>query len=83
MRALLQMPHVVRETNERTLYQWPRFNPDSNAADVTPAERDLFLTFMAEDELLQAFDPEYGYTAPRLGILADRTWWFFVAEPGS
>jgi hypothetical protein len=82
MDALLHMPHVVRETNEGTLYEWPRFNPDSNAEDVTPAEHDLFLTFMSEDDLRQAFNPDYGYTAPRLGILADGTWWFFVAEPG-
>jgi hypothetical protein len=82
MGALVQMPHVVRETNEGTLYQWPRFDPDSNARDVTDAERDAFLTFMSEDELRQAFNPDYGYTAPRLGILADGTWWFFVAEAG-
>jgi hypothetical protein len=37
---------------------------------------------MSEDELAQAFRPDYGYTAPRLGILADGTWWFFVAEAG-
>jgi hypothetical protein len=82
MNALLHMRHVVRETNEGTLYQWPRLDPDSKPTDLTPAERDLFLTFMSEDELRQAFDPEYGYTAPRLGILADGTWWFFVAEQG-
>jgi hypothetical protein len=82
MDALLHMPHVVRDTNEGTLYQWPRFDPDSEARDATDAERDLFLTFMSEDELTQAFNPDYGYTAPRLGILADGTWWFFVAEPG-
>jgi hypothetical protein len=82
MDALLHMRHVVRETNEGTLYQWPRLDPDSKPTDLTPAERDRFLTFMSEDELRQAFDPEYGYTAPRLGILADGTWWFFVAEQG-
>ena len=26
--------------------------------------------------------PEYGYVNPRLGILADGTWWFFVLEGG-
>jgi hypothetical protein len=82
MRAVLQMRHLVRETNEGTLYQWPRFNPDSEAEDMTAQERDLFLSFMSEDELEQAFNPDYGYTAPRLGILADGTWWFFVAESG-
>jgi hypothetical protein len=82
MDALLHMRHAVRETNEGTLYQWPRPDPDSTLADLMPAERDLFLSFMSEDELREAFDPEYGYTAPRLGILADGTWWFFVAEQG-
>lgn len=80
MGALLRMPHVVRETNEGMLYQWPRFDPDSTADDVTAAERDLFLTFMTEDELTNAFNPDLGYTAPRLGILADGTWWFFILE---
>jgi hypothetical protein len=82
MNALLHMRHVVRETNEGTLYEWPILTPDSSPEDLTSAERDLFLTFMSEDELQQAFAPEYGYTAPRLGILADGTWWFFIAEQG-
>jgi hypothetical protein len=82
MGALLQMPHVVRETNEGTLYQWPRLDPDSSAEDMTPEERELFLTFMSEQELDEAINPDYGYTAPRLGILADGTWWFFVTDPG-
>jgi hypothetical protein len=78
MGALLRMPHAVRETNEGTLYQWPRFDPDSDAGDLSAAEREVFLTFMTEDELVNAFLPDYGYTGPRLGILADGTWWFFV-----
>jgi hypothetical protein len=82
MRAVLQMRHVVRETNEGTLYQWPRYNPDSEREDMTARDRNFFLSFMTEDELEQAFSPDYGYTAPRLGILADGTWWFFVAESG-
>ena len=82
MGALLQMRHAVRETNEGTLYQWPRHDPDSSAEDMTPEERELFLSFMSEDELVAAFNPDYGYTAPRLGILADGTWWFLVLEPG-
>jgi hypothetical protein len=28
---------------------------------------------------VNAFIPEYGYTGPRLGILADGTWWFFLS----
>jgi hypothetical protein len=82
MDAVLRMRHAVRETNEGTLYQWPRLDPDSKPAELTPAERDLFLTFMSEDDLREAFNLDYGYTAPRLGILADGTWWFFVAEQG-
>jgi hypothetical protein len=82
MGAVLRMRHVVRETNEGTLYQWPRLDPDSKPEDMTSEERELFLTFMNEEELKQAFNPDYGYTAPRLGILADGTWWFFIAEPG-
>lgn len=79
MGAILRMPHAVKETNEGTLYQWPRLDPDSNAGDVTPAEREAFLTFMTDGELANAFRPEYGYTGPRLGILADGTWWFFLS----
>jgi hypothetical protein len=79
MGAILRMPHSVTETNEGTLYQWPRFDPDSTAEDVKPAEREAFLTFMTEDQLVNAFIPEYGYTGPRLGILADGTWWFFLS----
>jgi hypothetical protein len=82
MAALLQMRHFVRETNEGTLYQWPRLDPDSSIEDMSPAERELFLTFMSEDELADAFNPDYGYTAPRLGVLADGTWWFLILEPG-
>jgi hypothetical protein len=79
MGVLLHMPHAVKETNEGTLYQWPRFDPDSKAEDIKPAEREAFLTFMTEAELVNAFIPEYGYTGPRLGILADGTWWFFLS----
>jgi hypothetical protein len=82
MSAVLRMRHVVRDTNEGTLYEWPRLNPDSEPEDMTSAERELFLSFMSEAELEEAFNPDYGYTAPRIGILADGTWWFFVAEPG-
>ena len=79
MGTLLRMAHVVRETNEGTLYEWPQFNADSRAGDVSADERDLLLTIMTEDELTNAFLPEYGYTGPRLGILADGDWWFFVS----
>jgi hypothetical protein len=79
MGTLLRMPHAVRETNEGTLYEWPQFNADSSAADVSAEERELLLTIMTEDELTNALLPEYGYTGPRLGILADGDWWFFVS----
>jgi hypothetical protein len=79
MGTLLRMPHAVRETNEGTLYEWPQFNADSSAADVSADERELLLTIMTEDELTNALLPEYGYTGPRLGILADGDWWFFVS----
>jgi hypothetical protein len=80
MGVVLHMPHAVRETNEGTLYQWPRFDANSTMEDLTGPERDLLLTFMTDDELTNAFLPELGYTAPRLGILADGNWWFFILE---
>jgi hypothetical protein len=79
MATLLRMPHVVRETNEGTLYEWPRFNADSSAGDVSAGEREALLTIMTEDELANAFLPEYGYTGPHVGILADGDWWLFVS----
>ena len=27
-------------------------------------------------------DAEYGYVGPKLGILKNGTWWFFILEPG-
>jgi hypothetical protein len=78
--ALLQMPHQVRETNEGTLYQWPRFGPDSDPVDMTADERRLLRQVMTEAEFRDAILPEAGYTAPRLGILADGTWWFFILD---
>jgi hypothetical protein len=80
MDVLLRMPHAVRETNEGTLYEWPRFDSNSTREDLTEPERDLLLAFMTEDELNNAFLPEYGYTGPSLGILADGNWWFFILE---
>jgi hypothetical protein len=82
MGTLLRMRHAVRETNEGTLYEWPRFNADSSAGDVSADEREALLTVMTEDELTNAFLPEYGYTGPHLGIVADGNWWFFVLERG-
>jgi hypothetical protein len=82
MSVLLRMPHSVRETNEGTLYQWPRFGPNSKAEDMSDSERALLRTIMTDSEVRNLILPEYGYTAPRLGILADGTWWFFILEAG-
>jgi hypothetical protein len=78
MSVLLRMPHQVRETNEGTLYQWPRLGPNSTAEDMSDSERTLFRTIMTDAQVRNLILPEYGYTAPRLGILADGTWWFFI-----
>jgi hypothetical protein len=78
MSVLLRMPHQVRETNEGTLYQWPRLGPDSTADDMSDSERALFRTIMTDSQVRNLILPEYGYTAPRLGILANGTWWFFI-----
>jgi hypothetical protein len=80
MAVLLRMTHTVRETNEGTLYEWPRFGADSRAEDMSPAERELLGQIMSEAELKEVILPEVGYTGPRLGILADGTWWFFILE---
>jgi hypothetical protein len=82
MEVLLEMQHQVRETNEGTLYQWPRFGPDSKPGDMSEDERRALGTVMSEAELRDAILPEYGYVSPRLGILADGRWWFFVLRAG-
>jgi hypothetical protein len=82
MRVLLRISSSVRETNEGTLYQWPRFGPDSSPEDMSDSERALLRTIMTDAEVRNLILPEYGYTAPRLGILADGTWWFFILEAG-
>jgi hypothetical protein len=82
MEVLLQMPHQVRETNEGTLYQWPRFGPNSKPGDMSEGERRALRKIMSEPELRNAILPEYGYTSPRLGILAGGRWWFFVLRAG-
>jgi hypothetical protein len=81
MEVLLRMRHQVRETNEGTLFQWPRFGPDSKAGDISDSERAQFRRVMTEAEIRELIHPDYGYAAPRLGILADGTWWFFLLEP--
>jgi hypothetical protein len=80
MGVLLRMSRQVRATNEGTLYEWPRFGPNSEPGDMTADERKQLRQVMTEAEVADAILPEVGYTAPRLGILADGTWWFFVLE---
>jgi hypothetical protein len=81
--TLLNMrPAAARETNEGRLYQWPRFTADSDPGDMSPAEREALLSILGERELATAFLPETGYTGPRIGILADGSWWFFLQESG-
>jgi hypothetical protein len=81
MAVLLAMPHTVRETNEGTFYQWPRFTADSDPGDMSIVERKALVTLLGEPGLNAAFQPETGYIAPRLGILSDGRWWFFIMEP--
>jgi hypothetical protein len=82
MGVILRMSPSVRETNEGTLYQWPNYDPDSHAGDLSAADRKLFRTIMSEEEVENLILPEVGYTSPRLGILTDGTWWFFIRESG-
>jgi hypothetical protein len=37
---------------------------------------------MSKADLEQLITDEYGYTSPKLGILEDGTWWFFLLESG-
>jgi hypothetical protein len=82
MGVLLRMKHVVRKSNEGTLYQWPGYDPDSDPSDLTPKDRDLFTTVMSRAEVERMITDEYGYTGPRLGILEEGAWWFFILEGG-
>jgi hypothetical protein len=82
MAVVLRMPHQLRETNEGTLYQWPRYGPNSKPGDIAESDRELFRQVMTEAEVANLILPEYGYVNPRLGILADGRWWFFVLEGG-
>jgi hypothetical protein len=82
MGVLLNMNDVVQETNEGTLHQWPSYDPDSEPGDLSREDRKLFRTVLSEHELEQALTADYGYIGPRLGILEDGTWWFFILEGG-
>jgi hypothetical protein len=78
--ALLDLGHTVEEGNEGQLYQWPRFNANSSPQEMQPDERDKLVALLGEDGLVNAFQEETGYVGPRLGILADGTWWFLILE---
>jgi hypothetical protein len=80
MEVLLGLPHTVEETNEGTLYRWPRFTANSHPGEMSGPERDALVALLGEEGLVNAFQAETGYIAPRLGILADGTWWFLVLQ---
>ena len=80
MEGLLNMSSTVEDTNEGTLYQWPRFTEESSPEDMPPKERQALVALLGEDGLRNSFQEETGYIAPRLGILDDGTWWFLVLE---
>ena len=80
MEVLLGLPYTVEETGEGTLYRWPRFTANSEPDEISRPERDALVALLGEDGLRAAFTADYGYVAPRLGILADGTWWFLVLE---
>jgi hypothetical protein len=82
MGVVLRMNHVVRETNEGTLYEWPAYDPDSDPGDLTAHDEELFANVMSKADLGWLITDEYGYTGPKLGILEDGTWWFFLLEGG-
>jgi hypothetical protein len=83
MEVLLGLPYTVEEGgNEGTLYRWPRFTADSSPDEMSRPERDALVALLGDDGLRTSFTEDYGYTAPRLGILADGTWWFLVMNPG-
>ena len=80
MEVLLGLPHTIEETGEGTLYRWPRFTANSSPGEMSDAEREALTALLGEDGLRVAFQEEYGYVAPRLGILADGRWWFLILE---
>ncbi len=51
MAGLLAMPHTVEETNEGTLYRWPRFTADSDPDDMSAAEKDALTMLLGESGL--------------------------------
>jgi hypothetical protein len=82
MGVVLHMKHIVRGTNEGTLYQWPAYDPDSDPGDLTARDKELFATVMSKADVERLITDEYGYTGPKLGILENGTRWFFLLEGG-
>ncbi len=84
MAAVLNMGYVEEDTNEGRLFRWPPYDAEtSSLADISVRDRRLFLSAMSRTEFRRLIpNVEYGYVGPRLGILADGTWWFFILEPG-
>lgn len=84
MGALLQMDHRVQETNEGRLYRWPSYDENTQTMnEISARDRQLFRAVMTKRELRGLVpSEEYGYVGPRLGILDDGTWWFFILQGG-
>ena len=83
MAALLNMDSEEDDTNEGHLFRWPPYDPETGSmAEIDPADREAFLSVMSRKKLRSLVSGDYGYIGPRLGILADGTWWFFLLEPG-
>jgi hypothetical protein len=84
MAVLLDMQYTVEETNEGRLYRWPIYDAEyKTLGEMRVRDRRSFRSIMSKEELSRLIsDAEYGYVGPRLGLLRDGTWWFFILEPG-
>lgn len=84
MGVLLQMNHEEEETNEGHLFRWPRYDENTKSLDeISDRDRKAFRSIMTRREFRRLIpNEEFGYVGPRLGILAEGTWWFFILEPG-
>lgn len=80
MAILLEMEHVVEETNEGVLYRWPTYDEETSSVDeLRSTDKRAFRSVLSAREARRLVpDAEYGYVGPRLGILEDGTWWFFL-----
>lgn len=84
MAILLDMEHVKEETNEGLLYRWPTYDEETRSLEqLRSADKRAFRSVLTAGELRRLVpNDEYGYVGPRLGILEDGTWWFFLLEGG-